>query len=256
LTIFGETGLEPLRELFRRHAWLTANDDLQSLLAHQRRAIERRPDRRVHRREPEALRHDADDGVRLVLDPDGAADDVRPSVEEKQPHPVAEDRRSWIDRFGKRPAGDGIHTKEREQVRCHRTDPDRIVAVIGADLPRFLFRRRGQGGERTLDRVPPDREQRARHGTPQRHDRPLSRADLDGRQLLGIPIEDRRLVEDDVANDQRGRRRADSAAQRDDGDQGGNWITSDSADGTAEVLSQVVHRHAALDTGSGKLVSW
>ena len=52
--------------------------------------IEARPDRVVHRAEPEPPRHHADDRVRRVVDPDGLAHDVGTRVEPVAPEPVAE----------------------------------------------------------------------------------------------------------------------------------------------------------------------
>ncbi len=156
LRVVGQAALELGVERGVRRAGRTPHDDADSRVWWQGPGIERDPDRRVHVREPEALRHHADDGMGFVVYREDAPDRVSVLVEELMPHPMAEDhgRRTadgcgrggegsavrWCDAEDRRraPASRlGVGTLAvRSPVRISRTPSDVYAAIDGPIVSR------------------------------------------------------------------------------------------------------------------------
>ena len=88
--------------------------------------------------------------------------------------------------------------------------------------------------------LPPSREEIGRHVAAHWPDRPILSIDLDPGQLLWVAIERRRILKDDVAYGQRGRRGADAGAEREHRDDGHDRVADEIAPGGVKVLPQLV----------------
>ena len=109
----------------------------RSVLAIRRRQRHRHPHLLLRRRKHESARHDADDGVRTIVEHDRAAEDRRAAIP-RGPERVADERDVLVARLkflvGEQTAVDRLHTDRFAESARHSADVHLLGLAIGCQI--------------------------------------------------------------------------------------------------------------------------